>query len=314
MDNVDLKTLMANGGAGRHETFTPRYGWLKKGYEAASKDGKVFNAVDSIERLGVGKNMVQSIRAWCLAFHILERAEDKTGKDRGGLRPTKLGKWLLADEGWDPYLEDLASLWLLHYQLFLPPFEAVSWPLVFNHCTLPTFDLKHLSLNLTSAAQQYSKLSSLSQGSLDKDASCLIRMYSDSKTEGKSDIYCPFTQLDIVKIAEEQSIFRFNISEKQTLPALVFTACCFAYAAITQPNQRTLSMHKAVYELNSPGIAFKLSETTAGRLLDNAAGRLKGVYFVESLGNRQLQFEEGPDNLFWKSLNLYYSGNTSEVK
>lgn len=44
---------------GRHETFTPRYGWLKKGYDAVLQNGDVFKARDSIERLGVRKKYGQ---------------------------------------------------------------------------------------------------------------------------------------------------------------------------------------------------------------------------------------------------------------
>ncbi len=307
---TDLRGQVSKGGVSRHETFTPRYGWLKKGYEAAIGDGKVFIAKDAIERLGVGKNMVRSIRSWCLAFHLLEpgEGEGKIGLN-GALQPTHLGNRLLGDNGWDPYLEDLGSLWLLHWQLFVPPIEAASWPLAFNHCVLPAVDHKHLAMALVSAAQQYDKLPALSDSSFDHDASCLIRMYTGGKIDPAAGIDCPFTQLNIVRTAEEPNTFRFVTAAKQTLPSLIFAACCFSYANLTQPNQKTLSMHKIVYEYNSPGIVFKLSETDAGRLLDDAAARMEGVVFVESMGNRQLQFNENPIDLFWHALELYYTAS-----
>ena len=43
----------------RHETFQPRYGWIKKAIDAASDDADVFNQPDAVVRLGVGKNMVK---------------------------------------------------------------------------------------------------------------------------------------------------------------------------------------------------------------------------------------------------------------
>ncbi|MEW6378867.1 MAG: DUF4007 family protein [bacterium] len=292
----------------RHETFTPRYGWLKKGYEAAISDGRVFIAQDAIERLGVGKNMVRSIRSWCLAFHLLEPCEGEGKKGvNGALQPTQLGNRLLADDGWDPYLEDLGSLWLLHWQLFVPPIESASWSLAFNHCVLPAFDRKHLARVLVSAAQQYDKLSALSESSFDNDASCLIRMYTGGKVDPTVGIDCPFTQLNIIRTVEESNTFRFVTAEKQTLPSLIFAACCFSYANLTQPNQKTLSLHKIVYEFNSPGVVFKLSEMDAGRLLDDAAAQMQGVDFMESVGNRQLLFNENPIDLFWHALELYYA-------
>src|SRR6266508_2474489 len=55
----------------RHETFHPRFGWLKKGFDAASRHPDVFLRDDATVLLGVGKNMVRAIRYWCLAFKIL---------------------------------------------------------------------------------------------------------------------------------------------------------------------------------------------------------------------------------------------------
>jgi hypothetical protein len=40
----------------RHETFHPRFGWLKKGYDLALEDAQVFLRDDAPVRLGVGKN------------------------------------------------------------------------------------------------------------------------------------------------------------------------------------------------------------------------------------------------------------------
>ena len=50
-----------------HETFPFRYPWLKKGFDAVREDVSVFGRDDAITTLGVGKNMVRSIRHWCLA-------------------------------------------------------------------------------------------------------------------------------------------------------------------------------------------------------------------------------------------------------
>lgn len=92
-----------------HETFPFRYPWLKKGFEAARENGDVFLRDDAIAILGVGKNMVRSIRHWCLAAGVL--AENRNGET--ALQPTDFGKLLLSDRVFDPYLEDPATLWRL---------------------------------------------------------------------------------------------------------------------------------------------------------------------------------------------------------
>ena len=108
----------------RHETFHPRFGWLKKGFDAAQKNANnssIFLDDDVPIRLGVGKNMVNAIRYWCNAFKVLE--DDI---------PTEFGELLLRDNGWEPFLEDPASLWLLHGNLLKPPCNATAWYFTFN--------------------------------------------------------------------------------------------------------------------------------------------------------------------------------------
>ena len=105
----------------RHETFHPRYGWLHKGFAAAHKDHGVFTAPNATVTLGVGKNMVNAIRYWAQAFKVLEDVPEPFRPRVSLLRPSPFGEALLSEDGWDPYLEDAGSLWLLHWQLLRPP-------------------------------------------------------------------------------------------------------------------------------------------------------------------------------------------------
>ena len=57
-----------------HETFTCKQFWLKKGFDFLD-DGKKFSDKTSVIDLGVGKNMVQSIKFWMHAFGISENKE-----------------------------------------------------------------------------------------------------------------------------------------------------------------------------------------------------------------------------------------------
>ena len=89
-----------------HESFPCKTLWLKKGYDFVVQ-GKNFNNPDAVIDLGVGKNMVASIRYWLKVFGICENDQ-----------PTWLGNYLFNDDnGKDKYLEDLATLWLLHFHL-----------------------------------------------------------------------------------------------------------------------------------------------------------------------------------------------------
>ena len=124
-----------------HETFPFRYPWLKKGFDAVREDAGVFQRDDAITTLGVGKNMVRSIRHWCLAAGVLEENRD------GRVRPaaTDLGNCSSADDGLDPYLEDPATLWLLHWQIAGNRARATTWFWTFSHFHEPEFTREALT-------------------------------------------------------------------------------------------------------------------------------------------------------------------------
>ncbi|MCB9257073.1 MAG: DUF4007 family protein [Chitinophagales bacterium] len=60
-----------------HGSFQCRQLWLKKGCDYAQK-GKNFNDEDAVVQLGVGKNMVSSIRFWLKAFNVIDNKDVPT--------------------------------------------------------------------------------------------------------------------------------------------------------------------------------------------------------------------------------------------
>lgn len=92
-----------------HESFPCKSLWLKNGYDFVV-GGNDFNSPDAVITLGVGKNMVASIRYWLRAFGVT---------DNDTL--TELGNYLFDEsKGKDKYLEDTATLWLLHLTCCFP--------------------------------------------------------------------------------------------------------------------------------------------------------------------------------------------------
>jgi hypothetical protein len=111
---------------GRHETFALRYSWLTKGFQTFHSDKTVFSSDKSTIELGVGKNMVNAIKYWLRATTML--------KDDGaeGLIATPIGKAIFSKGGWDPYLEDEATLWLINWLWVTNCELASAWYWFFN--------------------------------------------------------------------------------------------------------------------------------------------------------------------------------------
>jgi hypothetical protein len=76
-----------------HQTFVARNGWLEKGVRLIQDDPGGFLAADSVVRLGVGKNMVESIKYWCLQTGLIEDADEPAT-----MRCTDLGRFLFGME------------------------------------------------------------------------------------------------------------------------------------------------------------------------------------------------------------------------
>jgi len=96
-----------------HESFPCRYTWLPKAVRGLNDDPKLFSDDErAMVTLGVGKNMVRSIRFWIQATGVA--APETKGN---GYALTDVGRVLLGDRGLDPFLEDSSTLWLLHWNL-----------------------------------------------------------------------------------------------------------------------------------------------------------------------------------------------------
>ena len=132
--NNDIRPVFSG-----HGTFPMRYGWLKKVYDACvnirNKNGDIskdlFNNDEAIVILGVGKNMVASMRYWATNTGILSLK-------RGILSLTEFADELFADDGLDPWMENYATLWFLHWNLI-----SLKKDCVYTGCLI-TIHIQHL--------------------------------------------------------------------------------------------------------------------------------------------------------------------------
>jgi Protein of unknown function (DUF4007) len=303
----------------RHETFHPRYGWLKKGFDAAGEDGAVFNRKDATTRLGVGKNMVRAIRYWCLAYKILEEERSEDNPRLFDLVPSEFGKQLLADDGWDPYLEDPGSLWLLHWNLLRYPCRAPAWWAIFNSPYSPEFSDGALLDELRRFRDEQG-WTEVADNSLDKDVRCLLRMYG-SATQGRDlledSVDSPFAELGLIRpIPGDTRAWSVNSGAKQGLPDEIVVYACLDYAIATESGAKLLGVAGLARNEGSPGRAFALTETALGDALARFAEEHETIELTHAAGNRQLvlpeacfmtgELETVSSEIRESILNLYY--------
>ncbi|MCO7199600.1 DUF4007 family protein [Pseudoalteromonas sp. OANN1] len=280
---------------GRHETFFLRYGWLTKGFwkhlaHIAKTDFKedIFKSDIALVELGVGKNMVGSIKYWLQATQLLESSANH-------LKPTKLGFELIGTqekEGWDPYLEDEGSLWLLHWLIASNSALATTFFWFFNCYHKNKFTQEELRTALSDFIKE-TLSSSVSSATVKNDIAVLTRMYSSDAT-GKSinwdeALDSPLGQLGLIDTLANKE-YQSVTSAKSTLPAHIVG---FAMAQIFKERQAvSIPVEELIYSSNNwpaLGSIFRLSENQTIALIEEVTSIKSGLYEVsESAGIHQV--------------------------
>jgi len=263
-----------------HETFAFRYPWLKKGVDKLKDNAELFQRDEAIVVLGVGRNMVRSIRHWCLATRVALE-EDRT---RGRLiLPSELGFKLLAEGGWDPYLEDDATLWLLHWNLASTDTRAATWYWAFNRFYEYAFTRAAMVEALTRHLQILG-WGDVSDSTMKRDVDCFVHTYiqrRDASVAGEDPIGCPLTTLGLLVQEPDGDRFRFRVGPKHSLAVEVFAYALIEFWKTTAGDRDTLEVREVMTSEGSPALVFKLDEDSVLSYLDQlqlvSGGALKFI-------------------------------------
>jgi hypothetical protein len=265
-----------------HQTFAFRYPWLPKSAQGIEADPGLFFRDDAIVRLGVGKNMVASMRFWCESLGI---AYFDTRTCHAEL--TALGRALFSRDGWDPYLEDPGTLWLLHWKLMETAEGASTWFLGFTRWYKEAFTRDELVGWLSQIVDQLPRAKA-SEGTLKRDVDTFLRSYVASSGEARRAVEdsfdCPLVELGLIR-EMESGLYQFVRGPKPTLPVEVFAYALSRFWQLESSEQETLSFERILYGPGSPGAAFKLSEAALVSLLEELPS-WTGLRYDETAGLR----------------------------
>lgn len=196
-----------------HESFPCKSLWLKKGYDFVI-GGNDFNSPQAVIGLGVGKNMVASIRFWLKAFGITEY--DKV---------TWLGDYLFNEKnGKDKYLEDIATLWLLHFNLVFSE-EATLYKMFF--CGVQRerthFEREQVLTYVKLRMVEAGKMTLFNANTVKKDIGVLLQNYSlPRKPQSNEDFSSLLIDLDLIRQSSESKGYYFNIDGKRKVTKEIF--------------------------------------------------------------------------------------------
>ena len=196
-----------------HESFPCKSLWLKKGYDFVVA-GNDFNSPKAVIGLGVGKNMVASIRFWLKAFGITENDEI-----------TWLGDYLFDEsKGKDKYLEDIATLWLLHFNLVFSE-EATLYKMFF--CGVQRerthFEREQVLTYVKLRMVEANKMTLFNANTVKKDIAVLLQNYTlPRKAQSNEDFSSLLIDLDLIRQSPEGKGYYFNVDGKRVVTKEIF--------------------------------------------------------------------------------------------
>lgn len=278
--------------------------------------------------------MVDSIRHWCRVVGLIEAETHQFKTDttpetrlviplkekgksyrRGQFKTTDFGKTILGGQetkGFDPYLEDPATLWLLHYQIVTNTELATTWYWAFNILRGNQFTPQVFKRDVYKWAQhQKQNMRPVSDNTLQRDVNCFIRTYCQSRdntgdalTEESFD--CPLVELNLIAELPDSNAYEFQRGAKETLPLEVVAWSLNTFWKSRHDSQeQSLTFSNLMYDPSSPGRVFRLDEDTMTTYLENLEQLTEGAFsYDETSGLKQVYRHRDFDQM--ELLERYY--------
>ena len=277
-----------------HESFPCKSLWLKKGYDFIVA-GNDFNSPKAVVDLGVGKNMVVSIKFWLMAFGITQNDQ-----------PTPFAHYLFDEKnGKDRYLEDIATLWLLHFNLVFSE-GATLYKMFF--CGVQRerthFEREQILTYVKLRMAEAGKMSIFNENTVKKDIAVLLQNYTlPRKPLSNEDFSTILIDLDLIRQNADGKEYFFNVDGKRKVTKEVFLYGLLKFKE--QEGDNTIS-YDAIQE--SIGLLFCMSDfETIEMLKQLSKDYSEYLAYSDVAGIKQVQFTKELD--VKQVLDDYYGTN-----
>ena len=257
-----------------HESFACRYGWLPKLYDAVEDDPALFASDEkAMLRLGLGRNMVKSLRFWGEAFGLTQTRS-------GNVTVTPFARRLLdPDDGLDPYLETPSALWKLHWRLTVHA-RLGAWAVAF----LDTFDREitreRFVASVRACASQARR--TITSGTATNHVNVFLRTYAGSEySDGvpEETLGSPFQEIELLRTATPGGIptVRFLRGPKRTLDTKALAFVLQDFWRDTARGSTTLSLRSLMLSPAAPGAVLLLDEPGLYDKIEELCSRSRGL-------------------------------------
>ncbi len=277
---------------GGHQSFALRIAWLPKAVAAIEAGiDPLRDPIVGVVELGLGKNMVEALRCWIEAFGVAERTDD-------GWTLTPIGAAIFGSGGHDPFLEDVQSLWWLHWTISTRPTgRFFAWELLINRWAEPTFSPSAVVSAFLKEAERSGRR--LSPVSARQHFDVWLHSYLAGRSgRGEESLDSPMTALALVRPSGEREldegrrepVYAFDRGPKQSLGNAIFAYALADWWDRHFENEETAPLREIAFGRSSPGQVFRLSEhEVRDRLAALSAIPGSGFALRESLNQHVVQ-------------------------
>ena len=276
----------------KNESFYIRDGWFEKAINTINENtDNIFSKNNGISILGIGSNMVKSLKYWLVASNIIESSINKTVL-------SDLGNLILK---YDQYLESNFSWFLIHHNLCKNVTECPLFAELFNSdiktftkndfIKLVQFDLNQMDIIVK---KEY----------IEDDTSVLLKSYfNEALYDNPEDNYiCPLSNL---KLLEKRNDVYFKSKPLYTSLSYLLVYYCL----ITTYNEKSFVIEDSLNDLNTPLNIFNLDKNMYLQYLDEM--RKKGLITInKTAGLNTVYFEK---RLSLEEVFVEYFGGDSNV-
>lgn len=266
-----------------HETFFIRKGWINKGLRGVAQDGAIFISKEEnpMDVLGIGSNMVKSLRYWLQAVGLTE--EPNHGRRFQTL--TGLGQ-LVYDH--DRYIEEIGTLELIHYKLATNLDLATAWYFFFNEFNMTEFTREDFIEAIQKWIAMQEDTENVAVRSLADDFQCIMSTYlpryktNPNKVSPENNIDCPLGELGLIDV-----LGRDKKNYKKAIPTADLL-CPYALLAIISEqaqDREEISLNELLTAPMNIGRVFNLDAITM----------LDALYRIEKLDAIRISRTAGLD-------------------
>ena len=246
--------------------------------------------------LGVGKNMVRSIRFWAQVAGVVDTPARGMGHSL-----SRFGLALLGEGGHDPFLEDLRTLWLIHWNLSTDTkAPLLAWDFLLNRWQEPELVPSVIIKTLQKEAARLDD--GLSAVTIDQHWDAFLHTYV--RTRGRKgevqedNLDSPLTELElIVRVGERpvdkdagraEPIYAFRREEKPDITPELFVYSLNDFWNKRHAAESTMTFREVAHGHGSPGQIYKLPEDDVRARVERLAQQTKNFFSYTESANLQI--------------------------